>query len=73
MKISELSIKEQKMIENAPFPYNKPELLAQYRGKDLVVIDDQCLGILGEIDFKSIQKHYRSLCKEPIINYLSSC
>ncbi|HEY9704534.1 MAG TPA: hypothetical protein V6C58_18970 [Allocoleopsis sp.] len=67
MNIRELSIKEQKMIENAPFPYNKPELLAPYRKKDLVLIDDQCLGILGEIDFKSIQKHYRSLGKEPVI------
>lgn len=66
MDIINLSPDEGK-VANAPFPYNHPELLAQYRGKNLVVVDDKFLGILGEIDFKAIQKYYRFQDKEPVI------
>lgn len=51
----------------ATFPYNYPELLAHYRGKDLVVVDNKFLGVLGEIDFKAIEKYYRFQDKEPVI------
>ncbi|MGK7872381.1 MAG: hypothetical protein AB4426_03420 [Xenococcaceae cyanobacterium] len=68
MNISNLSPELRKArIAKAPFPYNRPELLAQYRGQDMVVVDDKFLGVLGEIDFKAIQKHYRSQGKEPVI------
>ncbi|MBD2305436.1 hypothetical protein H6G17_07910 [Chroococcidiopsis sp. FACHB-1243] len=68
MDISNLSLEQKKtVLAKAPFPYNHPELIAQYRGKNMVVVDDQFLGILGEIDFKAIQKHYREQGKEPVI------
>lgn len=65
--ISKLSPEVQEEITKAPFPYNQPELLYKYRGKNMVVVDDRFLGILGEIDFKAIQKHYREQGKEPVI------
>lgn len=67
MNSSNLPPQEETKIASASFPYNHPELLTQHRGKDIVVIDDKFLGILGEIDFKAIQKYYRSQGKEPVI------
>lgn len=67
-----VSLPSMKKILQNSFPYNSPELLAKYRGKDVVIVDDQFLGILGEIDFKALQKHYRLQGKEPIIICLPS-
>jgi hypothetical protein len=47
MDITKLPPEYQQMIANAPFPYNQPELLAKYRGKNIVVVDNQLLGYLG--------------------------
>ncbi len=66
MNIRELSIKEQKMIEKAPFPYNKPELLTQYRGNNIIIVDEQIVAA-GNVDYRPIFQYYRSLGKEPII------
>ncbi len=66
MDITDLSIEEEK-VANSRFPYNHPELFVQHRGMNLVIVDDKFLGILGEIDFKAIQKYYRLQGKEPVI------
>ena len=53
-------------IENAPFPYNRPDILAKYRGHNIVVVDDQIVAA-GDIDYRPILHHYRKQGKEPVI------
>lgn len=67
MDIDKYPPEVQKEIANAPFPYNQPELLYKYRGKNMVVVDDQLIGILGELDFQAVRKHYLEQGKEPVI------
>ena len=67
MDTKQLTPKSKQLNAKVPFPYNHPDILIQYRGQDIVVVEDQFLGILGEIDFKAIQRHYRKQGKEPVI------
>ena len=67
MNARQLLPKPKQLNTQVPFPYNNPEILTQYRGKDIVVVEDEFLGVLGEIDFKAIQRHYRKQGKEPVI------
>jgi hypothetical protein len=67
MDIDKYPPEVQKIIANAPFPYNQPELLYKYRGKNIVVVDDQLIGVLGELDFQAVRKHYLEQGKEPVI------
>lgn len=67
MDIDKYPPEVQKEIANAPFPYNQPELLYKYRGKNMVVVDDQLIGILGELDFQAVRKDYLEQGKEPVI------
>jgi hypothetical protein len=67
MNISNLSSLQEKLkIDPSAFPYNQPELLEQYRGHNIIVVDDQIVAA-GDVDYRPIFQHYRSLGKEPII------
>lgn len=67
MNITNLSPEQKKeSIVKVPFPYNHPEILAQYRGQNIIIVDDQIVAA-GDVDYRPIFKYYRQQGKEPII------